>query len=266
MQVDPMAEPVEVLYIAGSSYSGSTVLGLVISAAPGVFYPGEVKLVGRNRAILDNDYCTCGEHYSACPFWSGVIPAMDKSLYLREASVLKRVAVLSRLAFARRRGSEENGEDRVLRSLLDFARSFHHRDFRCILDNSKGLWRLHRLASNPHVKLRVIHLRRSLTRTAASYKKREGSYLKGLFIASLHNRLIQSYLERFRIDHVAIAFEELLEDEASAIAKVNAFLGTAIPSENYVSVIRAFPHHVLGGNPMRLQHGKHLERFTGIEK
>jgi hypothetical protein len=258
--------PVDVVYIAGSSYSGSTLLGLIVSAAPGIFYPGEVKVIGRGRVILRNDYCTCGEHYTTCVFWSNAVREIGEPEHLLETSLRTRASVLLRAAFSRSRARDENGEDRVLRNLLAFAERFHGRRFHSILDSSKGIWRLDRLASNPHVRLRVIHVTRSIARTAASYRKREGSFLRGFATTFVHNLLIRRYLRRMGIEHLDVAFEQVLEDEAATIARIGAFLGVAIPADGYVEAVRAFPHHVLGGNPMRFRYGARLDEFRGIEK
>lgn len=63
---------IRVVFIAGSSHSGSTMLGLILGAAPGVVYCGEInqyrRAAWRDRPVA----CTCGSEYGACPLWSRV--------------------------------------------------------------------------------------------------------------------------------------------------------------------------------------------------
>lgn len=70
-------ELVKVVFIMGSSYSGSTMLGLVLGSDDTAFFSGEVKQYMRRRDLKQRQspghhFCTCGERYEACPFWKSV--------------------------------------------------------------------------------------------------------------------------------------------------------------------------------------------------
>jgi hypothetical protein len=68
------AQP-RVLFIAGLTHSGTTLLDVLLSRHPNVVGLGEVRLVigPRSPKLYEEDRrCTCGSLMSGCPFWSVV--------------------------------------------------------------------------------------------------------------------------------------------------------------------------------------------------
>jgi len=66
-----MTQPPEVLYIGAYSRSGSTLASYLIGCLPGYVAIGELHQVWE-RGIRDNQLCSCGEKFWACPFWQAV--------------------------------------------------------------------------------------------------------------------------------------------------------------------------------------------------
>ena len=64
------AEPL-VIFLAGSTRSGSTVLECELAAAVGGVGVGEVRYAWQ-RGIADDNLCSCGARFSDCVFWSHV--------------------------------------------------------------------------------------------------------------------------------------------------------------------------------------------------
>jgi hypothetical protein len=62
---------VRVVYIAGASRSGSTLLAMLLGTIPGCVSVGEVRHLWR-RGVEHDQLCGCGERFSSCPFWSEV--------------------------------------------------------------------------------------------------------------------------------------------------------------------------------------------------
>jgi hypothetical protein len=60
-----------ILYLGGMSRSGSTLAERLLGELPGVGPAGEVVHMWR-RGILLDEYCACGQRFSACPFWRKV--------------------------------------------------------------------------------------------------------------------------------------------------------------------------------------------------
>jgi len=67
-----MTRRLDVLWIAGASRSGSTLLGRLLGTAPGFVHVGEVTNVWA-RGALENQLCSCGHPFRECPFWTDVV-------------------------------------------------------------------------------------------------------------------------------------------------------------------------------------------------
>ncbi len=97
-----------VVYVAGCGHSGGTVLGLLLTLAPGVIaldpVAATIDAVRRpgQRDVIGGDHCSCGVPADECEFWGPTLAELDT---LREASLGERYACV------RRRAREVFGED-----------------------------------------------------------------------------------------------------------------------------------------------------------
>ena len=67
--------PARIVFIAGSSFSGSTLMGLMLGSCPQGIYVGELKDYKRRmlvEATGTEAFCSCGGSRATCPFWSAV--------------------------------------------------------------------------------------------------------------------------------------------------------------------------------------------------
>ena len=102
-QSEPSTRPTKgtrVVYVAGVSHSGSTLLGHILGEYEDSSYVGEIRNAWQ-RGVLENQVCTCGATFDHCRFWQAVIarlpfPASDRA---KELSFLHRKAVHPSLAF-----------------------------------------------------------------------------------------------------------------------------------------------------------------------
>lgn len=62
---------VKVLYIAGYSRSGSTLLDCLVGQLPGFFSTGELAYIW-THGLQENRLCGCGSQFQACSFWTDV--------------------------------------------------------------------------------------------------------------------------------------------------------------------------------------------------
>src|SRR5205085_11955382 len=67
-----MTAPAQVLLIAGSGRSGSTLLDLLMAGVDGCTAVGELRYLWQ-RGVVEDRLCGCGERFSACPFWQAVM-------------------------------------------------------------------------------------------------------------------------------------------------------------------------------------------------
>src|SRR3982751_3117232 len=58
----------KIVYIAGYSRSGSTILDIVLGSQQNVFGTGELAYLFDDWLLTERK-CTCGEAYNCCDFW-----------------------------------------------------------------------------------------------------------------------------------------------------------------------------------------------------
>ena len=63
---------VGVIYVAGVSHTGSTLLGHVLGELEQTCYAGEIRNTWQ-RGILENTICTCNARFAECAFWRAVV-------------------------------------------------------------------------------------------------------------------------------------------------------------------------------------------------
>ena len=67
-----MGEKVKVVYIAGLSRSGSTILGDTLCQIDGWFHGGEIRYIW-DRGVIENQRCGCYSSFRDCLFWNDVL-------------------------------------------------------------------------------------------------------------------------------------------------------------------------------------------------
>jgi len=269
----------KVIFVAGAGRSGSTLLDLMLGASPGAVSVGELRHIW-NLGFVQDEFCGCGEAFSACPFWRQVVDrafagsaAVDGAAVSAEQERLLRSRNVIGLAAARlaspslRRARAEWGERhlRLLRAIAATAGGAS-----TVVDSSKNPMYGLLLAALPEVDLRVIHLVRDSRAVAYSWTKRlkphplrDGEPVFDLaedWQAGswwlLANALSET-LPALRRSYLRIRYEDLARRPAPVLAKICAFAGLepvahlpGVPAEYALGV-----HHTTGGNPLRWEHG-----------
>ncbi len=75
-----------ILFIVGSSRSGSTLLERLLNELPGVVSVGELQRVWR-RGFVENQLCSCGQPFHDCAFWGEVRGRLAPSDSLDAAAI-----------------------------------------------------------------------------------------------------------------------------------------------------------------------------------
>ena len=87
-----VAPEIKLIFIAGTNYSGTTLLSSILGCHP------EVESLGQVFEIEDyhrrGRKCMCGEEVPGCPFWSEVLPF--RAGRSRSLSTVMRVSTLVR--------------------------------------------------------------------------------------------------------------------------------------------------------------------------
>jgi hypothetical protein len=275
----PGADPsrTTLLYIGGTSRSGSTLLECLLARLDGVVVLGEVAHLWQ-RGVRENQLCACGEPFAHCPFWSEVGTRafggwdqvdVDQVLTLMDAVDRQR-----RLpSTARRRApaavaaaAEEYSE--YYRKIYDAARALSGAEV--VVDSSKVPPTAMCLSYNSNLDLRVLHIVRdsrgvvySWTKVVTRPETATGEPMPQLRLRKstalwLSHNLSMSGLTHRGVPVERIRYEDLVQDAASTVR--GAWKALELPGPGELPMvdrtsIELKPTHSVAGNPMRFRTG-----------
>jgi hypothetical protein len=174
-----MAEDrLKVLYVTGFGRSGTTILDNILGQLDGVFAAGELHYIW-DRSLEQNRLCACGEAFSDCPVWRGVMtslgtdyePDTARLAQLRE-SLNPRRSIWSRLRGSSLATSPDATEyaaamERLYQAVAATTGS------RIVVDSSKSPALGHLLDIMPTIDPYVVHLVRDPRAVAFSWLKKK---------------------------------------------------------------------------------------------
>lgn len=244
-----------VLYVAGYTRSGSTLLSRMMGSLPGFFAVGEAAAHFFRFTKSINAPCGCGLSVNACPFWKDVnFPEKTDASYAR----LFRFRNLVLLESYRRRHPRESQELIDSMSLL-FRTIAEKTSARVIVDSSKTPLHAQFLSWIPDIDLHVIQLVRDPRGVASSYSspKRYLPTLSPLRVTTgwIGLNLGCEYLQG-RVSHFwRLRYEDFVKAPQRYTAQIASELGYrgdtgALFSDQ--STVLLQPQHMLGGNPDKL--------------
>ena len=249
---------VGVIYVAGVSHTGSTLLGHVLGELEQTCYAGEIRNTWQ-RGILENTICTCNARFAECAFWRAVVERLPFAAEQEAAKLsgLHREAVRPSLGFPLR-GTEMKHADRsafaapteaLYRAAGDVA------GVRQLVDSSKSPLYAAFLRRLPAIDLRVVHIVRDPRATVYSHLRR-GSFGYGetfkLSLWWLRSNLAIEKLAGTGVPYARIRYEDLVEDPAGSLYQVTDALGLSrsrLPIEGRVA--RLSRKHIISGNRAR---------------
>ncbi|MBI3158311.1 MAG: sulfotransferase [Chloroflexi bacterium] len=237
----------EIVFIAGLSHSGSTLLDLLLGAHPRLTGLGELDKV---LAFTPEQYaeervmpCTCGRPVSECAFWAGAFDALPGLPAGQRAAPL----------------------------LAHFAAVFGPEAMP--VDSSKYLPALERWLDAPGVSVRVLHVikdvrsfvvsqrdalekergRGRLARAAHRLTTRQPAYL--FWKWHLRNRAIARFCARGGLAHYVVSYDRLCLEPEAALRGICDFLGLEF-HPGMLSPANT-GSHVFWGNPMAGDRQRH---------
>lgn len=271
-----------VLYIASSSYSGSTLLAFLLNTHPHIFTVGEME--GWHYGEQEKFRCSCGAALSDCPFFQDIAhafatdglrfdfrdfgtayrlaahPRIDRYLtaalplvssptlaQLRDACVMRVPRFAARLA----------QQDRANRTFI--RRALAYRGASVFADASKSAYRLRHLRRIRDLGLQVVYLIRDPRGVVLSNMVKRGLDAKRSTVLWIREQVVTlSVLQEFP-DVMQLFYEELCDTPDETMAELYRFVGLApqaVPSD-----FKSVEHHILG-NWMRLRSGGAITRNT----
>jgi hypothetical protein len=203
-----------VIYIAGTSHSGSTLLDLMLNAHPAISASGELLKLNRQLKIKDarrgtHAPCSCGApSLWECPFWS----AVDRRT---RDTAGKSLTDLDMQDYGASGESAPNAV--VFRAIADVSgKSF-------VVDSSKLPGRLSYLMRVKELDVYPVHLVREPKGQINSVVRKHGGFLKHIFRYELIHEQIRRALKS--VPHSVVHYEDLVRDPRSALQSILHPLG-----------------------------------------
>jgi hypothetical protein len=203
------------IYIAGTSHSGSTLLDLMLNAHPQILSAGEVLKLNRQLAARDARkrsfaQCSCGAPtLLECPFWSEV----DKRT---RATAGKPLAELDMQHYGRQLGS-------AAPNVVVFEAMAEVSGKTFIVDSSKLPKRLSYLLTLKDLDVYPIHLVRDPRGQINAVVRKHGGFLKHIFRYELVHAQIGRALQS--VPHSVVHYEDLVRDPEATLRSVLTPLG-----------------------------------------
>lgn len=235
-----MSSRIPVIYIAGSSHSGSTLLDLLLGSHSAVESVGEAKKIPEILERLDKGekfLCTCQQELKSCPLWSDLL-AGDVGDVERDALATAR---LYKKVLGKRKKTVILDSSKTLGRTLLFARSnlfeplFIHlvRDSRAVVFSSR------------RKKYAGGRSDYGLIKTARSWQK-------------LNSRIPQRLKSHNAIRRLLVRYEELTGDLRGTLEKILCAAG--LDWEPSMLNFREHVHHNIEGNRMRMGSSSEIKR------
>jgi sulfotransferase family protein len=264
-----------VLFIAGMTRSGTTLLDSVLNELPGFVGAGEVRSYW--RAMREPRMCGCGAVVSECPFWSevgawierhgGPLP-VDRARFLQRAHVRSLPVQLARLTRATEDHSSPGAEYAQLTARL-YAGIAAVSGAEVVVDSSKGPHDAYAVSKFTDLDLFVIHLVRDPRGVAYSWSRRawnpdkptgrdEERQASEVGIRWVTRNALTEILLARRLGprYMRIRYEDFVRDPAETIGRMATMCSARwLPLPVSGDVISFGQNHSVSGNPSRLATG-----------
>ena len=248
----------KVIFIAGTSHSGSTLLDLMLNAHPDIVSIGEIvnlrrQFVYKNSRRRTFHQCSCGApSLMQCQFWSDVDQIMRREVQ----KPLKEIDLQG--------PDKSNSVDVTLFGAISEASG---KDF--IVDSSKHPSRLERLMRIPELEVYPIHLIRDPKGHICSVKRKHGGFFKHILRYELIHEQIRRTL-RFTF-HSVIRYENLVLEPEQTLQTILEPIGLRFQPRQLAWAEQE--KHTVAGNRMRRHQESRLvldeqwkTSLTGIQK
>lgn len=262
---------VPVLFLACSSFSGSTLLSFLLNTHPDIATVGHT--IGWRYSTGDVFHCSCGATLESCPFWTRLAEAFrDAGLpfSFREFGTRFQIVQNERLnryltAQILRFSSDalESLRDRLVRAVPHWAQTLDRQgranvtlmrtalDYagaKVYVDNTHSPYRLRNLSRVVDLDLSIVYLVRDIRATVNSYMKNHGWGVRSatrIWLNEQENILrIGRGFERM----LTVTYEDLCDATEQTLTGIHEFAGVdPIP---YTGDFGGVEHHILG-NVMR---------------
>lgn len=277
MNIKNSANRPEILYLASSQYSGSTLASFLLNMHPGMTTVGHTTgWCFENEADFP---CSCGELLRNCPLYATIaeryaseglsfdVRRFNTKYALSTNERLNRYLVASLPLVAN--STLEHARDRLLRRIAPVRERLeqqHRSNFAFIsaalayakadvfVDNSHDPFRLRHLIDSDRFEIRALHLVRDPRGVALSCMKHANWSLETAIRIWIRRQAdICRISDDLQIPVLRVYYEDLCSDVDKTLARIHTFADQA--PEPFTGDFAQAEHHILG-NAMRLRGGQ----------
>jgi len=265
-------QELDIIYIAGSGRSGSTILDRVLGTYPGTASFNEIYRL-LHEGMAENNLCACGERFRACELWQKVVADVfpdprdeERVRYLHNKYDHTRHVLRLLLFPYGKTYRRELDEYLHWLSKLYFALA-RESGVSVLIDSSKVPSRALLLSRIPGVRVHVVHLVRDLRAVSNAWMKEKynpavddslPTYSIARSVLFWYARQFMTELLRLRTSYTRVVYEEFVKRPNEVLRSVSDSIeplkGAELPFEKDGS-ISLHSLHSMGGNPGRFLTG-----------
>jgi hypothetical protein len=258
--LDTSNAKIKVLYIAGATRSGSTLLARLLGEADGFVNVGEALRWVFNTEMMSRETpCGCGSAVFNCPFWEDILSSIENSPIQKFSTKAIRIRYLPLLMFPIKLSKfQEKWEDLISTTEKLLEDIIVKSDARVIVDSSKNPANAYVLSNLPNVQLYIVHLIRDPRGVASSWSKRK-SYLKAFptttvtwwwLSYNLSAEILRAYAKKF----IVVRYEDFVQRPEKTLREIIRGIDETPAGTRFIKgdQVQFGIQHVIASNPDKL--------------
>lgn len=263
----------KILYIAGMTRSGSTILGNLLGEVSGCFTVGEpIYAWGEDQSRL----CGCGEVFTDCPVWNSILneafgDAKDQALAIFQKTKRSTHVFGNFYSLNLFLGRNPKLSDEYVATLAKFYHSIQKvTGARIIIDESKVAAYALALSTNPNLEVWILHLVRDPRAVAFSWKRKKSRSDQDHLVMPQFSPLLVA--RRWLVENFAthfffgrskryyfLRYEDLLLWPQKYFDEILSWMGIPKDPDPFIeaqTVLIRKDHHLMVSNPVGFLKGK----------
>jgi hypothetical protein len=262
---------IKVLYIAGPTRSGSTLLSKILGEVEGFFNAGEIIDIW-DRGLTSDGLCSCGKPMSQCDIWEETIdrsfPSKTNKDIQEMINIRDKLAhssyILPLIFMSPERLNKYTSHGEYFEKLEKLYQGIKSATgASVIIDSSKNVGYAFMLAMAPKIDLYILHTIRDARATSYSWlRKKEGLWQTNPFESSvvwnLRNISTEIMVKKMNQKTLRVYYEKFVEEPQKIVKNILNFIDEESDSLPFIDRYQILLNesHSIYGNPNRFQTGK----------
>lgn len=273
-------EKINIIYILGRAFTGSTILEMVLDTHPDVMSLGEMFYLPRIYRNKDKTKCSCLLSASECGFWSKVFKTYKSEIESKyPENIYELTPKKSYFKLITRRISKSFTDSEIRKyaeknyTFFNTIRNITNKNI--FVDASKNPYRLYMLQKSGMFNIKVIYLYRDGRASIDSFKKRgkkNFNIFNRIFRIVVGEFLLRKTLKQSfqRNEFFGLRYEDFTENFKNEIVHLLDFLELSTKKEifldkknkdYFINRINEKKSHIVGGNIYRLKKVTEIKNF-----